>query len=130
MPSVDDLKSSNFITQKDVEKPMLVCIDHWEKVNVAKEGAEPEMRYALYFKGVDKPMTLNVTNGNIIAAITGSADFDDWINKFIVLYRDPNISFGGKMVGGIRVRAPKAGFTAPGTIDEPEPEPEDDNIPF
>jgi hypothetical protein len=126
MASIHDLKSSNFLTQKDVERPVLATISSWERVNVAKEGAEPEYRYALHFRELDKPMTLNITNGQIIAAFLGSEEFDDWVGHKIVIYRDPNIMYGGKMVGGIRVRAPKAGYQQP----EPEPEPEDENIPF
>ena len=132
MPTVDDLKNSSYLTQKDVDPPALVTIDHWEKVNVAKEGAEPEMRFCLMFKELDKPMTLNVTNGNIIASITGSADFNNWCGQVIVLYRDPNISFGGKLVGGIRVRAPKPGYSAQQQVEgqQPEPEAEEDDCPF
>jgi len=128
MPNVDDLKTSNYLTQRDVDPPIIVTIDRWEKTNVAKDGAEPEMRFCLKFKEQEKLMTLNVTNGNIIAAIVGSSDFDDWINQVIVLYKDPNISYAGKLVGGIRVRAPKAGYTAQQQTAEPEPE--EDDCPF
>jgi hypothetical protein len=131
MPTVDDLKDSNFITQKDVDPPILVTIESWEKTNIAKEGADPEIRFCLRFKGHEKPMTLNVTNGNIIASIVGSRDFDDWPGHIIVLYRDPNVSFAGKIVGGIRVRAPKPGYSKQQQLEEPEPEPPiDDDIPF
>lgn len=105
--NVNDLKKSKFLTRHDVERSVLVTIDHDEEVNVAKEGAEPEMRYALFFKELEKPLILNSTNGQIIAAITGSSDSPEWIGQKVVLYDDPNVSFGGKLVGGIRVRAPK-----------------------
>ena len=78
-------------------------------VNVAKEGAEPENKFALHFDELEKPLVLNSTNGQIIAAITGSQESDGWAGKKIVLYNDPNSSFGGKLTGGIRCRAPKAG---------------------
>ena len=128
--NVGDLKQSSFLTQSDVDKPVLVTIDHFEKVNVAKEGAEAEYRWTVHFKELEKPLVLNTTNGNIIAAITGSENSDGWIGKRIVLFRDRNIMFGGKMVGGIRVRAPKSGY------QQPEPEPDipdlvdDSEIPF
>lgn len=121
MPSIHDLKESRFITQQEVDPPVLVTITGWKQLNVAKEGADPEYRYALTFRELDKPMTLNSTNGNLIAAITGSEDFDDWAGKQIVLYRDKTIQFGGKMVGGIRIRAPKEGY---------KPPQDDSNIPF
>lgn len=85
----------------------MVTIRGYQQVNVAMEGAGQELKYALDFNELDKPLVLNSTNGQIIAAITGSEDFDGWIGKKIVLYFDPMVSFGGKLVGGIRCRAPK-----------------------
>ena len=123
--NVNDLKKSKFLTQRDVNQPMLVIIESYEEVDVAREGAEPEMRWALNFQGIDKPMILNSTNGQIIAAIAGSDDSDDWIGKEVVVYQDPNIFFGGKRVGGIRVRAPKKKTTNPQQKTETE-----DDIPF
>lgn len=129
MPNVNDLKRSKFLTQGDVDPPILVTIIGYEEVDVAREGADPEMRWALYFKEVDKPLILNSTNGQIIASITGSENFDDWKGTAIVLYRDRNISFGGKLVGGIRIRAPKASYMQQ-QPQEAEPEVEDEDIPF
>jgi len=56
---------------------------------------------------------LNSTNAQIIAQIAKAdrranyEDTDSWVGLRIVLYADPNISFGGKLVGGIRARAPR-----------------------
>lgn len=111
-PNVDDLKQSRFLTQKEVDPPKLVTIKSYEQMNVARQTAEPDMRYVLYFHELEKPMTLNATNGGLIRAITGSNpladdEFAEWVGKKIVLYREPNVSFGGELVGGIRCRAPR-----------------------
>ena len=45
---------------------------------------------------------MNSTNAELIGNITGSEDTDGWIGRKIVLYKDDNVSFGGKLVGGIR----------------------------
>ena len=107
MPTINDLKQSKYLTKSDVTPPVLVTIRGYEQVNVAKDGAEPEMRWALHFNELEKPMVVNSTNGQIIASITKSEDFDGWIGQKIVLFNDPNISFGGKLTGGIRCRAPR-----------------------
>ena len=142
MPSIHDLKQSKYLTKADVTPPILVTIRGYEQVNVAREGADAEMRWALTFDEADKPMVVNSTNGQIIAAITGSEDFDGWIGRKIVLYNDPNISFAGKLTGGIRARAPKnqaapAPKAAPAPIQAPKQaspapvvDPEDDSVPF
>jgi hypothetical protein len=115
---LSDLKKSKFLKKEDVTPPVLVTISGCEEVNVAKEGVEPEMRWAMNFKELEKPLILNSTNGQIIAAISGSEESDDWIGKKIVLYNDPNIFFGGKMTGGIRVRPPKQARPTTQTIDQ------------
>ncbi len=107
MPNVNDLKQSRFLTQKDIDRPVIVTIAGYSEVNVAKEGAEQDPRWTLVFRELEKPMVLNSTNGQIIQAIIGSGEFEDWIGHKIVLYVDPNVSFGGRLVGGIRCRAPK-----------------------
>lgn len=112
MPNIHDLKKSNFLTKNDVTPPKLATIRGYDEANVAKEGAPQEMRWVLHFDELDKPLVLNSTNGQIIAGITKSEDFEGWIGTKIVLYFDPNISFGGRLVGGIRVRAPKNQPTA------------------
>jgi hypothetical protein len=128
MPNVNDLKKSKFLTQKDVVPPVLVTITGYEQVNVAKDGADEELRWTLTFKEHEKPLVLNSTNGNILASIFGDGDFDAWVGKKVVLYNDPTIQFAGKMTGGIRVRAPKQNAKP---APEPEPTaPEDDDIPF
>ena len=107
MPNVGDLKTSKFLTKNDVQPDKLVTISGYKQMNVAMESDSPEEKYVLTFREFEKPLVLNMTNGQLIAAIVGSEDFDDWIGKRIVLYNDKNVSFGGRLTGGIRVRAPR-----------------------
>lgn len=107
MPNVNDLKKSSFLKKEDCGAGILVTIKAYEQINTAKEGAPEEIKWALIFDELEKPMVLNSTNGQIIEKITGSGDFDNWIGHKVVLYDDPNVSFAGRITGGIRVRAPK-----------------------
>lgn len=142
---ISQLKSSNFLTKEDVGRGALLTIKEVSQENVAKTGAPEELKYCLHFVEADKPMVLNSTNGQLIAKITGSEDSDNWGGHKIVLYNDPNVSFAGKVVGGIRVRAPKQ-QAAPATqpvsapaVESRKPSqpqsslpqaPEDDDVPF
>lgn len=107
MPKLHEMLESKFLKKEDVDPPVLATIAGIKRVNVAKEGAEPEMKWSATFEQLDKPLVLNSTNLQIIASVCGSDDSDEWTGHKIVLYHDPNVSFGGKLVGGIRVRAPK-----------------------
>lgn len=138
MPNINDLKSSKFLTQNDVEPPVLATIKGYEQMNVAMENQAPEQKWCLHFHELEKPMVLNLTNGQLIAAITGSEELGDWIGKQVVLYNDKNVSFGTKITGGIRVRGRKNpiqkpvvdNLTNPDYVGDDPPPPTDDDIPY
>lgn len=123
MPTIHDLKNSQFLTKEDVDPAVKATIKSYELMDVSMENESRKDKYVLHFEELDKPMVLNVTNGSLIAAITGSEDFDGWIGQTIVLYNDKSIMFQGKITGGIRVRAMKKQETPPAKIDS-------DDIPF
>lgn len=133
---VNQLKSSNFLKKEDCDPAVLVTIRECTEQNVAKEGAPEEMKWALHFDEFEKPMILNSTNGQIIAKITGSDDSDGWVGHKVVLYNDPNVSYAGKLIGGIRVRAARnqpakqVSPVKPTPQAEPDPLVTDDDIPF
>jgi hypothetical protein len=132
MPKTSDMRESKFLKKEDVGRGMLATITGCIQKNVAKEGADPEHKWCLTFREIDKPLVLNSTNVQLCEAICGSDDTDDWIGKTIVLYTDPNVSYQGKLIGGIRVRAVKKTAAPP---PPPPPIPPvaditDDDIPF
>lgn len=126
MPKISEMKESKFLKQTDVGVGMLCTVAGVEQENVAKQGAEPEMKWCLLIEESDKPLVLNSTNIQLCAKVFGSEDTDDWTGKKVVLYTDPNVSYGGKIVGGIRVRAPKP--TSKPMKPAPKPEPEYDDV--
>lgn len=124
MPHINQIKQSNFLKKEDCGTTgILVTIRGCEEQNIAKQGAPEELKWALFFNEVEKPMVLNSTNAQIIAGIVGSEETDDWAGHQIVLYADPNISFGGKLVGGIRARAPRLKQPQAKPLPKPQPKP-------
>ena len=107
MPKTSEMRESKFLKQSDVGAGALLTIASCEQHNVAMQGAEPELKWCLTFEETDKPLVLNSTNIQLCERALGSDDTDHWIGQQLVLYTDPNVSYGGRVVGGIRVRAPK-----------------------
>lgn len=136
--NIKDLKDSKYLKKEDVGNGALFTISGGTMANVALEGQPKDERFCLHFEEVEKPLILNSTNALIMSAIFGSQETDDWIGQRVVLYSDPNISYQGKLVGGIRARAPrgqaavKAAMAAPkpAPTPTPEPQPGDSDIPF
>lgn len=69
------------------------------------EGKLPDGKTQVYleFKGTEKKLGVNRTNGNIIADVLGTDEMDDWVGKKITLY-PTKTEFQGKRVACIRVR--------------------------
>ncbi len=107
MPNINQMKDSKYLKKEDCARPLLLTIRAIHEQNVAMDNKPPEMKWLIDFVEHEKPLILNGTNAQLIAAFLGSEETDDWIGKKIVLYADPSIQFQGKLVGGIRCRAPK-----------------------
>jgi len=129
MPKISEMRESKFLKKEDVGAGALVTIAGCQQYNVAMEGAPAEHKWCLTFNEQEKPLVLNGTNTQMCAQICGSDDTDDWTGKRIVLYTDPNVSYQGKLVGGIRIRAPKKTAPPPKPA-APVQELSDEDIPF
>jgi len=123
---ISEMKESRFLTKHDVGDGVLLTITTIEQENVAPKDKEEELKYCVSFEESEKPMVLNSTNAQLIALIAKSEETDDWKGTKIVLYNDPSISFGGKITGGIRVRAPKGQATKPKVAAKPATKPVSD----
>ncbi len=135
MAKIGEMVQSKYLKQADVPDPVIVTVQGVKQVNLAKEGEEPEIKWAIKFREMDKPMVLNSTNIHVAAKLLGSDDTDDWRGKEIVLFTDPNVSFGGQVVGGLRFRGQEK---APVKAEQRKPngagpgldDPFDDSAPF
>lgn len=104
---ISQLTESRFLKRADCGRGILVTIKELFQENVAKENDPPELKWCIQFYEQAKPLVLNPTVAQIIAQITKCEDTDGWVGHKIVLFDDPTVSFGGKLVGGIRARAPR-----------------------
>lgn len=129
------MTESKFLKRSEVGAGKLLTITYCVQMNVAKANEPAEMKWCLNFEETNKPMVLNRTNAELVGMISGERNSDNWGGVKIVAYDDPTISFGGKLVGGIRVRAPRGNAAQRAPIAKPAPvqlEEEDsiDDIPF
>lgn len=113
MPNIHQMKESKYLKKEDCPTPLLLTITGCHEQNVAMDNKPPELKWCLTFREHTKPLILNGTNAQLIAQFMDSEETDDWIGKKVVLYHDPTVSFGQKLVGGIRCRAPRNQPPAP-----------------
>jgi hypothetical protein len=134
---IGQMMAGKYLKKEDCDPPMLATIERFEEENVAREDQPEDLKWVMYFENNEKGLVMNTTNLQLAAKAFGTEETDDWIGKQIVLYHDPNVSFGGKLVGGIRVRAPKGKSKLEQSKKSPDPRPEpppfddmDSDVPF
>lgn len=126
MALVKDMIQSKFLRKEDFDEDQVCTIKDCKLENVGKEE-DQEQRWVLYFREREKGMVLNITTIRVLEQAYGG-DSDHWTGNKVMVYVDPNVSFGGKIVGGLRLRTPKKQ-----AVQQPKPpvDPDfDDNIPF
>ena len=101
----------------------------------AKPAGKPEeKKWVMHFDEFENGLVMNSTNLQLTAMAMGSEETEDWIGKQIVLFSDPNVSFGGKLVGGLRIRAVRkkapVAPAAPAKRQVADYDEQDSDIPF
>lgn len=106
MPVYDEMYqkffSSESLEGKDPKVLTLKSIAP-EEVGV---GDDKKTQLVAYFEEDARGFVINQVNYKKLKKIFGSDDTDNWLGGKIELYHDPDITFGAKTVGGIRLRAP------------------------
>jgi hypothetical protein len=94
---------SKYIGKDDLEVPVLLTIGEVSTAMVKGDHGD-ECKTVMMFReqGV-KAMIMNNCNWMTLEDAYGE-ESDDWNGKPVELYVDPNVMFGGKRVGGVRVR--------------------------
>jgi hypothetical protein len=98
--------NAKYLKKEDIPSPVNTSILWTKEEEVTAPGKGTETRLVLYFDGLKKGLVLNTANAEALAEITGTDDYEKWSDIPIQLYVDPDVTFGGKRVGGIRIRRP------------------------
>ena len=128
---IGSMMPSKYLKKDDVPSPVLVTIRNFSQANVAQEGQPEEKKWIMHIDEFENGIVMNSTNLQLCAQALGSDDTDDWLGQQVVLYNDPNVTFGGKLTGGIRIRAVRRKVETPpaavrSSVAKPAPVPFDD----
>lgn len=98
---------SKYLSKEEVETPITATIASVKMETFSGDNGD-ESKPALYFLENIKPCLLNNANWMTCEDLYGP-ESDDWAGKKIEVYKDPNVMFGKKRVGGVRLRQPLNG---------------------
>jgi hypothetical protein len=127
VPKVSEMIVSKYLKKEDFDEDQVCTIKDCKLEEISQQG---ETKWILYFREHQKGLVLNTTTIRVLEQAFGD-NSDDWIGKRVKVYVDPNVSFQGRVVGGLRLRPPPKGTTQqkPAT---PPPQADEfaDDIPF
>lgn len=96
---------SKYLSKGDVGTDGMILTIRGFRVETIENDDGDEEKTVLHFMEKDiKPMVLNRTNAQLVGIATGAATAGEAKGKQIVVYSDPTISFGGKVIGGLRIK--------------------------
>jgi hypothetical protein len=128
MPRVSEMIVSKFLKKEDFDDDRVCTIKGVKLEDMP--GDSGEQKWVLYFREEQKGMVMNLTTIRVLEQAFGD-DTDHWVGNKVMVYVDPNVSFGGKVVGGLRLRTPKKqGTKAPPPPPPPDEFEPDSDIPF
>lgn len=92
IPRSDQLNADSLVTGDMVVKVT--------RVSVSDSQDQP---VAIFYEGDEKrPFKPCLTSRKILARAWGT-ETDEWLGRWLKLYRDPEVTWGGEAVGGIRI---------------------------
>jgi hypothetical protein len=117
-----------YLKQSDVGEDGVIVTIKGFKMETVKGDEGDEEKIVLYFEEDVSPMILNRTNSTLLATATGCRTAGEARGRQVCVYADPTVSFGGRVVGGLRIKkipgAPKAAPKAAAGV------PFNDEVPF
>ena len=101
-----DFVGGTFIKKDDLAAgPQRFTIQGVSKTTLEAKNGQPAEDVLQLELDDDRRFSLNKTNIKILIEAHGGKT-DGWIGKSVILYVDPNVMFGGRLVGGVRVQIP------------------------
>lgn len=102
-----DMVKSKYFRARDVEgqAPKVLTIADVTEEIMGRGGGQKDVKCFLWFNESPKGLQLNKTRVNILEAAYGP-DSDLWTGKRVKIFFDPNVEFGGRLVGGVGVKTP------------------------
>jgi hypothetical protein len=98
--------NTTYLKKEDLPEPVDTTLLWIKEEKVTAPGKDAKTRLVAYWDGLTKALVLNTANCETLAELTGTDDYEKWVDVRVQLYVDPDVKYGGKKTGGIRIRIP------------------------
>ena len=102
---IDEAYGSRFLGAVDVgDRKMRTKLLRVKKEEVRdRDTGKMKKRILVFFENINKPLVLNTTTKDTLVSAFGKNPAG-WVGATVGVYVDPDVMFGGKKVGGVRLR--------------------------
>jgi hypothetical protein len=114
---LNSISNSKFLAKGDVGRGILAVIAGF---SFEEFDGEKKLIMSFVTAGV-KPMVVNKINRNRLIDALQTSDSSLMIGRQVVIYCDDTVEFGGRVVGGLRIRAPRPQATPEPELPTPAP---------
>ena len=98
--------AAQYLKKEDLSDPVNSELLWVKEEKVTPPGKGTTTRLVAYFEGLSKGLVLNTANCETLLEMTGTDDPNEWKDVAVQLYVDPDVTYGGKKTGGVRIRKP------------------------
>jgi hypothetical protein len=106
-PTENDLNlayGSKYLGTIDLgDRKVRARIQKVRKEELTDKDGRKKLKFLIFFDALDKPLVLNATNKDRLVAALGR-DPAKWKGASVGVSVDPDVSFGGKRTGGVRLK--------------------------
>lgn len=110
-----DVFQSTYLGKDDIQRPTMARISRVHLEQIKGEHGMEQKAVADFAENNLKPMILNNFNWSVLEDAYGD-ESDFWTGKPVEIFVDPNVMFGAKRVGGLRLRIPNTNTMTNGHI--------------
>jgi hypothetical protein len=101
---LDQVYGSKFLSANDIgTRKVRTKILKVRKEELRGNDGAKRVRFVLYLEGIDKGLVLNAINKDRLVASLGRVPAN-WKGASVGVFVDPDVVFGGKKTGGVRLR--------------------------
>jgi hypothetical protein len=104
MPDYRGMYDRDYVGVWDLDgRDKVVVISSVACAALVSEGNKKTKKPVLSFRGFDKKLAVNKTNGKILAKLFGTTETEKWVGKPITIY-PTTTKFGSDIVDCVRIR--------------------------
>lgn len=105
MSHYETLYPGRFLKKEALPAPKVIRIVAVTTAELENEKGRVEQKVTVKYKAADGDGEIVWCKSNAVltAFALGTPEYEQWVGKLITIANDPNVKFGGKKVGGVRV---------------------------